>query len=60
MGILQARITGVGCHALLQGSSLLGMEPGSPALAGEFLTASTTWEAWLDDSKSLPYSEAAF
>ena len=41
--------TGVGCHALLQGDLLdPGIEPTSlmsPALAGEFFTTSTTWEA---------------
>ena len=44
-GILQARITGVGCHALLQG--ILpdpGVGPESPALAGVFFTTSATWE----------------
>ena len=48
-GILQARITGVGCHALLQGifpmqgsdSCLLCL----PVLAGGFLTSGATWEA---------------
>ena len=41
--------TGVGCHALLQesfpdpGSKLTFLT--SPALAGEFFTTSTTWEA---------------
>ena len=42
--------TGVGCHALLQGSDL--PDPGiesesfmSPALAGRFFTTSATWEA---------------
>ena len=39
--------TGVGCHALPLGV-FPGIEPvslGSPALAGRFFTASTTWEA---------------
>ena len=46
-GILQARK--MGCHALLQGNlPNPGLEPmslKSPALAGGFLTTSTTWEA---------------
>ena len=40
--------TGVGCHALLQGIfQTQGCNPHlrSPALAGEFFTASTIWEA---------------
>ena len=49
--ILQARITGVGCHALLQGDLIdPGIEPislMSRALAGGFFTTSTTWEACL-------------
>ena len=61
MGTLQARITGVDCHALLQGIfPKPGIEPRSPALAGGFFITSTTWEAWLDDSDSLLPSEAAF
>ena len=48
-GILQARNNGVGCHALLQvvfptqgSNSHLFL---SPALAGEFFTTGSTWEA---------------
>ena len=40
--------TGVGCHALLQGILLTGIEPASlmsPALADRFFTTNTTWEA---------------
>ena len=41
----------MGCHALLQGNLPdPGIEPASvrsPALAGRFFTASTTWEALL-------------
>ena len=38
--------TGVGCHALLQGSSQgSNSHPMSPALAGRFFTTSTTAEA---------------
>ena len=46
-GILQAKSTGVGCHALLQGSFLArGSNIGlSPALAGGFFTTSAKWEA---------------
>ena len=50
-GILQARITGVGCHALLQWDLIdLGVEPTSLmslALVGGFFTTSATWEACL-------------
>ena len=61
MVTLQARIIGVGCHALLQEIfPNPGIEPRSPALAGGFFITSTTWEACLDDSDSLPPSEAAF
>ena len=47
-GILQARICGVGCHALLQGifptqGSNLHLLT-SPALADRFFATSTTWE----------------
>jgi len=44
-GILQARILGVSCHALLQGIFLTqGSKPSliSPVLAGMFFTTSTT------------------
>ena len=35
-----------GCQTLLQGIFLdLGIEPKTPALAGRFVTTSTTWEA---------------
>ena len=48
-GILQARILGVGCHALLQRNlPNPGIKPTSlmpPVLAGGFFTTSTTWEA---------------
>ena len=40
--------TEVGCHGLLQGSSLPGIKPTSlisPTLAGRFFTTSATWEA---------------
>ena len=40
---------GMGCHALLQGSSLPRLRTHfsmSPALAGGFFTTSTIWEAW--------------
>ena len=46
--------TGVGCHAVLQGSPDPGIEPASlmsPALAGGFFTTSATWEA-LKESES--------
>ena len=39
----QGENTGVGCHALPQGISWLGVEAGSPALAGRFFTTSTTF-----------------
>ena len=38
----------MGCHALLEDLSNPGTEPmslASPALAGEFFTARSTWEA---------------
>ena len=35
-GVLQARTTGVGCHALLQG--IFRISPVSPALSGRFFT----------------------
>ena len=44
-GILQAKNTGVGCHALLQGTfppQDLTCASMSPALAGKFFTASAT------------------
>ena len=47
-GVLQAKNTGVGCHALLQGNLPdPRIEPASltSALAGRFCTTSTTWEA---------------
>ena len=41
-----SQATGVCCHFLLQGDlPNPGIEPRSPALAGRFFTASTTWEA---------------
>ena len=42
-GIRQAKNTGVGCRALLQGSNLHLLH--LPALAGGFFTTSTTLEA---------------
>ena len=53
------KITGLGCHAFLQGILLTkGSNPGlmSPALAGRFFTTSTTWEACPGGSmvKNLP------
>ena len=47
-GIIQAKNSGVGCHAFLQGIfPTQGSKPNllSPALAGGFFTTSTTWEA---------------
>ena len=47
-GILQARILGMGCHALLQGILLTqgsSLRLTSPALAGGFFTTSATGEA---------------
>ena len=48
--ILQARILEVDCHALIRWVPDPGIQPASlasPALAGEFFTTSTTWEAHL-------------
>ena len=49
-GILQVRITGVGCHVFLQGiSPTQGSNPGSLIstwLASRFFTTSNTWEAY--------------
>ena len=54
--------TGVGCHALLQGIfPTQGSNPNlslSPALAGRFFTASTTWEAHLATWVSPPGGSA--
>ena len=48
-GVLQAKNTGVGCHAHLQGylpnPRIESASLTSPALAGRFFTTSTTWEA---------------
>ena len=52
--VLQARITGVGCHFLLQGIQIQGIKPTSLmsfALAGEFFITSATWEAHFTHSR---------
>ena len=45
-GILQARILEWVATFSSRGFSRTGIEPVSPALAGEFITTSTTWEEY--------------
>ena len=51
-GILQARITGVGCQALLQGNlPNPGIEPGSPALQADSLSSEPPGKPFLSIGK---------
>ena len=60
LGILQARILRVGCHALLQGIVWTqGSNPclTSPAVAGGFFSTNATWEAQpVNISSQIPFS----
>ena len=57
----QSKNTGVSCHGNLPNSGIEPTSLMSPALAGEFFTTSTTWEAHLGpDSITLYYPNTFF